>query len=73
VAIHGKGESSRRGSYKALYEYYRAMWIFYKKHYAFKQPWYMTAMVYAGVCILCAVGIGLYPFKTDKRIGSRYS
>ncbi len=35
-ALHYKGVSSKKGSYRLIYEFYRAMWIFYKKHYVKK-------------------------------------
>lgn len=34
TVIHYKGESSRRRSYRAIFEFYRAMHVFYRKHYA---------------------------------------
>jgi GT2 family glycosyltransferase len=38
VAIHVKGASTRQASGRMLFEFHRAMWLFYRKHYAGGQP-----------------------------------
>jgi hypothetical protein len=73
AAVHAKGESSRRGSLKALYEFYRAMWVFYRKHYAAQRNGLLNSAVLSGILILGAGRIVAYPFRADKRVGSRYS
>jgi GT2 family glycosyltransferase len=73
VAVHAKGESSRRGNLKALYEFYRAMWVFYRKHYAVQKNGLLNSAVLGGIIILGAGRIMTYPFRADKRVGSRHS
>jgi hypothetical protein len=73
VAVHAKGESSRRGNFKALYEFYRAMWVFYRKHYAARKSGLVNSAVLSGILLLGACRIVAYPFRADKRVGSRFS
>lgn len=48
--IHYKGaSSSQKQNNKQLYEFYRAMYIFYKKHYKSKYPRMVTLLVYVGI------------------------
>lgn len=47
--IHYKGGSSKKRNSKVIFEFYRAMYLFYKKHYKNKYPWLVTAAVYAGI------------------------
>ncbi len=50
TVLHHKGESSRRDSERATREFYRAMLIFYRKHYAqstfFALGWLIVGAVY---------------------------
>jgi len=45
--LHHKGGSG--ASEKLLNEFYRSMYLFYKKHYQMQYPWYVTAMTYGGI------------------------
>lgn len=45
--LHHKGGSGT--SEKLLNEFYRSMYLFYKKHYQMQYPWYVTAMTYGGI------------------------
>jgi hypothetical protein len=45
--IHYKGGSG--ANQKLLNEFYRSMYIFYKKHYEKQYPWYVTALTYGGI------------------------
>jgi len=51
TVLHHKGESSRQESRRATTEFYRAMLIFYRKHYAagdlFLLRWAIVAAIYA--------------------------
>lgn len=48
--IHYKGSSkSKKHSRKLTYEFYRAMYIFYNKHYKDGYPWITTAATYLGI------------------------
>lgn len=51
TVVHHKGASSRQRSYRATVEFYRAMLIFYRKHYAkhtfFVVGWLIVGAIYA--------------------------
>ena len=58
--IHYKGASySKKENIKLTYEFYRAMYIFYNKHYKEGYPWITTAATYLGIWGIC----GLKMFK----------
>ena len=66
-AIHYKGGSSSKKSYRLIYEFYRAMLIFYSKHYRNKYPFYITFAVYLGILGIMAVKFIANFFKGDKK------
>jgi GT2 family glycosyltransferase len=47
--LHLKGESSKRRSLRCTYEFFRAMRLFYAKHYAATAPPALNALVNAGI------------------------
>ncbi len=47
--IHYKGGSSKKRRTKVIYDFHNAMWIFYRKHYRTKYPFYVTGIVYSGI------------------------
>jgi GT2 family glycosyltransferase len=49
VVLHYKGESSRRHSSRATREFYRAMLLFYRKHYAATTNPLIGALVVSGI------------------------
>jgi len=58
--VHYKGASnSKKQNKKLTYEFYRAMYIFYNKHYKEGYPWITTAATYVGIWGIC----GLKLFK----------
>lgn len=62
--LHYKRESSRR-SQKAQIEFYRAMYIFYEKHYRATTPFYLDWIVMAGIAL--KGGLALAPEIFRKR------
>jgi hypothetical protein len=48
--LHYKRESSRR-SKKAQIEFYRAMYLFYAKHYRATTPFYLDWLVMSGIAL----------------------
>jgi GT2 family glycosyltransferase len=46
VAVHVKGASTRQATGRMLYEFHRAMWLFYRKHYARRLPAPLNAMTW---------------------------
>ena len=52
--IHYKGASySKKQNKRLTYEFYRAMYIFYNKHYKAGYPWITTAATYLGIWGIC--------------------
>lgn len=60
---HLKGASSKKQKSKLLYEFYRAMYIYYKKHHAHQSFFLVNWMVYLGIGILCCLKLFLNIFK----------
>jgi GT2 family glycosyltransferase len=67
-SYHYKGQSSKKESAAALYNFHHAMWIYYNKHYRKKSNFLMTAFVYAGVWTRYCQKRLINHFKTDKAI-----
>lgn len=62
--IHYKGSSSSlKENPKLIYEFYRAMYIFYNKHYKHKYNWLVTALVHLGIKLNCRLKLFLNKFK----------
>lgn len=61
--IHYKGASSKKQKSKLIYEFYRAMYIYYKKHLAKINPFFINGLVYLGIAILCILKLFLNLFK----------
>lgn len=49
TALHLKGATSRRQSYRMLYEFYRSMWLFHRKHYAPSSGRLLNWLVLTGI------------------------
>ncbi|WP_407377319.1 glycosyltransferase family 2 protein [Methanobrevibacter sp.] len=60
---HLKGASSKKQKSKLLYEFYRAMYIYYKKHHADENSFVVNIVVYFGIAVLCIVKLFLNFFK----------
>ena len=60
---HLKGASSKKQKSKLIYEFYRAMYIYYKKHHAFESVFIVNWMVYFGIALLCLLKLFLNLFK----------
>jgi GT2 family glycosyltransferase len=60
--IHYKGQSSKKKRWKTLYEFHRAMWLFYNKHYKRKYNFLVTLFVYIGVILrlLCVSVVNMF-------------
>lgn len=66
--LHLKGESSKTRSLKCTYEFFRAMHLFYRKHYAAGAPALQNAFVTAGIV---AIGAGSLAVDRLRPPGSR--
>ncbi|MCI6993464.1 glycosyltransferase family 2 protein [uncultured Methanobrevibacter sp.] len=60
---HLKGASSKKQKSKLIYEFYRAMYIYYKKHHADESLFLVNWVVYLGIAILCVLKLFLNIFK----------
>lgn len=47
--VHYKGASSKKKRFKIIYEFHRAMYLFYNKHYLKKYNIFITTLVYIGI------------------------
>ncbi|MDI6644787.1 MAG: glycosyltransferase family 2 protein [Methanobacteriaceae archaeon] len=62
--IHYKGSSSsHKENPKLIYEFYRAMYLFYNKHYKHKYSWLVTALVHLGIKLNCRLKMFINNFK----------
>jgi hypothetical protein len=60
---HLKGASSKKQKSKLIYEFYRAMYIYYKKHHANESLFIVNWAVYLGIALLCLLKLFLNLFK----------
>ena len=60
---HLKGASSKKQKSKLIYEFYRAMYIYYKKHHADESSFITNIVVYIGIAVLCILKLFLNLFK----------
>ncbi len=69
-ALHYKGASSSRRSYRLIIEFYRAMYLFHRKHYASETfaliNWLVAAGIFVRACV--ALGLNLVRPATEKRV-----
>ena len=63
IITHFKGASSKKQKSKLIYEFYRAMYIYYKKHNAKDNLFIINFIVYFGIVILCILKLILNLFK----------
>lgn len=63
VITHLKGASSKKQKSKLIYEFYRAMYIYYKKHHAGESLFIVNWAVYLGIALLCCLKLFLNIFK----------
>jgi hypothetical protein len=60
---HLKGASSKKQKSKLIYEFYRAMYIYYKKHHASESSFIVNIVVYIGIFVLLILKLFLNLFK----------
>ena len=60
---HLKGASRKKQKSKLIYEFYRAMYIYYKKNHAEESSFIVNTVVYIGIALLCALKLFLNIFK----------
>jgi GT2 family glycosyltransferase len=59
VVTHHKGAASRRHSKKAIVEFYRAMQIFFDKHYAANSNLLLRLLIVSSIWAKCAFSLGI--------------
>ena len=60
---HLKGASSKKQKSKLIYEFYRAMYVYYKKHHSHESFFITNIVVYFGIFVLCVLKLFLNLFK----------
>lgn len=63
TTIHYKGGSSKKKRIKIIYEFHRAMYLFYNKHYIKEYNVFITALVYIGIFLKLIVSYIINIFK----------
>lgn len=63
TTIHYKGGSSKKKRIKTIYEFYRAMYLFYNKHYRNKYSILVTLLVYIGIFLKLILSYIINLFK----------
>ena len=69
--VHLGGQSSRRLSRRCVVLFYRAMAVFYRKHYASRHTFIVNSLVYAGIWLKAGVALGINLFRKEKVVGSK--
>jgi len=66
TVLHYK-EAASRHSRKARYEFYRAMYLFYQKHYAATTPIWLGALVVLGIVLRGGLALAADIFRSPAR------
>lgn len=61
--IHYKGASSKKRRFMTIYEFHRAMYLFYNKHYKAQYNFLVTGLVYSGIALKLSLAIAINLFK----------
>jgi len=69
--VHLGGQSSRSLPWKCIILFYRAMAIFYRKHYAKNHNFVMNYVVYAGICLKAGISLCINILRREKVVGSK--
>jgi hypothetical protein len=70
--IHYGGRGgSRRQSYRNIFEFHRAMAVFYRKHYSKNHLFLLNWLVYSGIWLKCAMELIRNVFRKEKYVGSK--
>jgi GT2 family glycosyltransferase len=67
-ATHYKGESSKKAPFVMLKAFHDSMWIFYKKHYYQKYPFFLNWLVFCGIYLRLGALILINLFKSNPRV-----
>ncbi|SMG46799.1 glycosyltransferase family 2 protein [Paenibacillus aquistagni] len=61
--IHFKRASSQNKPYKITYEFHRAIYVLYNKHYKKQYPWWVNTLMYTGMGAKLAAALTLNTFS----------
>ena len=68
IVTHLKGQSSKQRSTGAIHNFYDAMHIFYRKHYAAQYPAVVNALIYGAIWARCGLALAVNATKPkDQR------
>ena len=68
--LHYKGATSARSSWRMIIEFYRAMYLFYRKHHAARSPRPINWLVAGGIALRGAIALGVNALRPpgQKRV-----
>lgn len=66
--IHLKGESSKKQSYRMIYEFHRAMVLFHRKHFACKIFFLFNWLIYLGIGLRLGLLMVKNFFASEKKV-----
>jgi GT2 family glycosyltransferase len=66
-ATHLKSASARRQSRRMIYEFYRAMWLFHRKHYAPRTLFLINWLVMIGIVARGVLALAVNAFRPTER------
>lgn len=66
-ATHLKSASARRQSRRMIYEFYRAMWLFHRKHYARRTFFLINWLVMIGIVARGVLALAVNTFRPTER------
>jgi hypothetical protein len=70
IHFGGRG-GSRRQSYRNIFEFHRAMAVFYGKHYSKGHLFLVNWIIYSGIWLKCAVELSRNFLRKEKYVGSK--
>jgi len=71
--IHYKGESTKYNSRKAAFEFYRAMYLFHRKHFAKDCSHVVNGLIYAGIFVKALLSWRRFLPRLGQRSDIRHS
>ena len=57
TVLHYKGESMKQRSYAMTIQFYRAMWLFHRKHFARQTFFLFNGLIALGIAALCGIAL----------------
>ncbi|HYF84141.1 MAG TPA: glycosyltransferase family 2 protein [Clostridia bacterium] len=65
--VHYKGASGGKRNPRTIYEFYRAMYLFYKKHYESQYSFIVTGIIYFGIGMKLILSLVMNQLKGHRR------